>query len=82
MQETDCVRLCCCDLQVKRYPAEFLSKIFLFVPEQLSRPFCGTKTVLLILNDQTYNIAGLCQDKEECLADIDHSGDKKTSEEN
>ena len=60
---------------------EFLRTIYLFVPEQLFVPFRGTKIIPLILNDQTYIIAVLDHNKDECLVDIDHSGDQKPSEE-
>ena len=60
---------------------EFLHIIYLFVIEQLFVPFRGTKMLPLILNDQTYNIAVLDYNKDECLVDIDYSGGPKLSEE-
>ena len=58
------------------YPNKFLRTIYLFVPERR-----GTKIIPLILNDQTYNIAVLDHNKDECLVDIDHSRGQKPSEE-
>jgi len=68
-------------VEKNRYTNKFLRIIYLFVPEQLFIPFRGTKITPLILNDQTYNIAVLDHNNDECLVDIDHSGGQKPSEE-
>ena len=80
-RETDCVGLVVmlCVEKSGILQSSYVWFIFLYQAEQLFVPFRGTKIIPLILNDQTYNIAVLDHNKDECLVDIDRG--QKPSEE-